>query len=380
MLFSIIIPTYNDADTIKETLNSVLQQTYDLFEIIVVDDGSTDDTKNIMESIVDTRVKYIFQENSDQLNAIMNGYKNSMGDIIYILHSDDILADSNVFQTIYNNFCENDEINVIKGQIQCIDIEGNFIRVLKQRKIKGDDNKLVCMFLLYGMNILNDFSFIKREVFDKYYLNNYLVWNTPFWVDFNTKEPEVVEILFIDEYMLKYRIHNENYINNDIGKLNVVNGNLRTLMHLMNNYYIPFFKIQRFLLRFFKDRYKPFFQKKQSNNKYKIIKSAIIFRSGKIYKNNLYLTSLMNFYKNYKNNNEIASIDDIKSEEIFLGSDMREFNKKLIEGSLPEIYYELFDLINLGVNKFKVNSSNYEKLVVILKFLNIYTYVRIEME
>lgn len=58
--FSIIIPTYNRADLIGKTLASVLNQTFTDFEIIVVDDGSTDTTKLVVDSFKDKRLKYIY--------------------------------------------------------------------------------------------------------------------------------------------------------------------------------------------------------------------------------------------------------------------------------------------------------------------------------
>ena len=96
MKISILMPTYNDADTIKETLDSVFQQTYKDWEIIIVDDGSTDNTKKVIEQYKknndkDNRIIYVKQKNADQLNAILNGINYITGDYISILHSDDLL-------------------------------------------------------------------------------------------------------------------------------------------------------------------------------------------------------------------------------------------------------------------------------------------------
>lgn len=90
ILVSVIIPTYNRAQIIIESINSVLNQTYQNFEILVIDDGSTDNTKDIVESINDIRIRYIYQENSGPSAARNNGIKNANGEWIAFLDSDDI--------------------------------------------------------------------------------------------------------------------------------------------------------------------------------------------------------------------------------------------------------------------------------------------------
>ncbi len=92
MFFSIIIPTYNRANLLPETIRSVQNQTFYDWECIVVDDGSTDNTKEVVEEIInsDSRIKYIYQENAERSAARNNGYLHSKGDWICFLDSDDL--------------------------------------------------------------------------------------------------------------------------------------------------------------------------------------------------------------------------------------------------------------------------------------------------
>jgi glycosyltransferase involved in cell wall biosynthesis len=92
MLFSIVIPTYNRAKLITTTLYSVLAQTYPNFEIIVVDDGSTDNTSQIVKAIKDNRIKYYVKNNEERSAARNYGTLRAKGGYITFLDSDDIVG------------------------------------------------------------------------------------------------------------------------------------------------------------------------------------------------------------------------------------------------------------------------------------------------
>jgi glycosyltransferase involved in cell wall biosynthesis len=86
---SVIIPAYNRSNTISKTISSVLEQTYQDLELIVVDDGSTDDTAEVTQSFTDPRVKLINQENKGAASARNTGIHNSQSDYVTFLDSDD---------------------------------------------------------------------------------------------------------------------------------------------------------------------------------------------------------------------------------------------------------------------------------------------------
>lgn len=88
-LVSVIMPVYNRVDTIKRAVDSVLSQTYSNIELIVVDDGSTDNTLSIIQSYADDRIRVLCQEHGGANKARNYGIVNAKGDYIAFQDSDD---------------------------------------------------------------------------------------------------------------------------------------------------------------------------------------------------------------------------------------------------------------------------------------------------
>jgi glycosyltransferase involved in cell wall biosynthesis len=89
-LISVIIPAYNHEKFIGAAIDSVLGQTVDDFELIVINDGSTDRTGEIIESYTDPRISYYYQSNQDAFNTINRGLSLVNGQFVAILNSDDV--------------------------------------------------------------------------------------------------------------------------------------------------------------------------------------------------------------------------------------------------------------------------------------------------
>lgn len=89
-MVSVIIPVYNREKTIKKAIASVLDQTWNDLEVIVVDDGSMDNSANEIKSMKDTRIKYIYQENAGACVARNHGLDLAQGDFIAFHDSDDV--------------------------------------------------------------------------------------------------------------------------------------------------------------------------------------------------------------------------------------------------------------------------------------------------
>ena len=89
-LISVIIPAYNHEQYVGPAIESVLNQSYPHLELIVIDDGSTDNTASVVKSYEDSRLRYLYQENQDAFNTINRGLKLAQGAFIAILNSDDV--------------------------------------------------------------------------------------------------------------------------------------------------------------------------------------------------------------------------------------------------------------------------------------------------
>lgn len=117
---SVIIPAYNQAHFLSDTLRSVLDGTYQDLEIIIVDDGSTDNTRQVAESISDPRIRYIFQENSGLSSARNTGIRNASGSLLTYLDSDDLFLPEKL--SLLTDILEREpEIGLVAGQAIIID-------------------------------------------------------------------------------------------------------------------------------------------------------------------------------------------------------------------------------------------------------------------
>lgn len=135
-LVSIVIPCYNHEKYVKDTIESVINQTYDNIELIIIDDGSTDNSVNIIEQSVQkckerfVRFKFISQTNKGLSATLNKSLEWCKGDYFSCIASDDIILPKKTsIQVRYLN--ENNRILAVFGGMKLIDDNGNVIRELK---------------------------------------------------------------------------------------------------------------------------------------------------------------------------------------------------------------------------------------------------------
>ncbi len=92
LFFSVVVPTYNRAHLVTKTIDSILGQIYEPFELIVVDDGSTDDTETVLKRFAtDARFRYYKKENAERGAARNYGLRKAMGEYVFFIDSDDLM-------------------------------------------------------------------------------------------------------------------------------------------------------------------------------------------------------------------------------------------------------------------------------------------------
>ena len=127
MKISVIIPAYNHEQYITEAINSVLNQSCQDFEIIIVNDGSTDSTEQKILAIHDPRIQYVNQENSGAHSAINRGISLARGEYISILNSDDVYGTKRLEACL--DFLENNAgYSVVMSTVEGIDGYGTPVK------------------------------------------------------------------------------------------------------------------------------------------------------------------------------------------------------------------------------------------------------------
>jgi len=160
---SVIIPTYNRAKYLPKAIDSVLNQTYQDFEIIIVDDGSIDNTKDILAKY-DGKIRYFYQENKGPSAARNLGIKKACGEYVAFLDADDIWFPDKLDKQlgIFNN---DDKIGLVHSQMYVIS-NNNLASLSQNIKPKRLPGSSFAELLFYGSGPPSTFM-VKHKCFKK---------------------------------------------------------------------------------------------------------------------------------------------------------------------------------------------------------------------
>ena len=124
-LISIITPSFNQGQYIRDTIESVLHQNYPNLEYIIIDGGSTDNTLSVLKEY-EEHLTWISEPDNGQTDAINKGIRMAHGDIIAYLNSDDTY-EPDALSKVVQLFSQNDDISIIYGDFNYVNTKGNLV-------------------------------------------------------------------------------------------------------------------------------------------------------------------------------------------------------------------------------------------------------------
>jgi glycosyltransferase involved in cell wall biosynthesis len=162
MKISIITVVWNNKETIKDAIDSVLSQTYKDIEYIVVDGASSDGTVEVVQSYGDKINKFISEPDKGLYDAMNKGIELATGDVVGILNSDDFYIDNNVIEKIVKVFEEK--------QVDSVFADLVFVKPddLEKTVRYYDSSKFNPEKFAYGWMPAHPTFFVKREIYEKY--------------------------------------------------------------------------------------------------------------------------------------------------------------------------------------------------------------------
>lgn len=187
-LISIIVPVYNMQETVRRCLDSILNQSYKNIEVVVIDDGSSDGSREIIQEIAysDERIKYISRPNKGLSLTLKEGINVASGNWLMFVDSDDYI-DTNLVSTLIENQIKHDA-DVVQANIKFIDVNGNLISILhSQNRIVDDKDELLRAYFLDGtMNVTFATNLIRKE----------LIKDVPFYKDSISMDLQVMPFVY----------------------------------------------------------------------------------------------------------------------------------------------------------------------------------------
>lgn len=382
---SVLIPAYNSAKTIVEALESIKNQTYQNWEIILINDGSQDETEKILRRYLGNTklpLKYTKQTHHNYFKAIRHGLKYASGEIIFVLDADKILFNQNVFyravSTILGEKCDGMFVG-IRAMYQRLK-DGKFHLV---RPYYRNEVSLIKTALGLGTNIYTNYAFWRREIFETSVYENYLINGMPAW--YNAENNLGLRVVNGNFVGLKYRVSKKvNLGDNPLTQNNSktlfeLSTNLRTLHHIVSRINVPAYSTQATLYNLISrlhiaSLYPSIF--KQGQTSLKKITPLVVKNIKDSELDNVYLKTIVDFSNNF-DPQKTAKIVIPKGTKIYWGTEIDEFSNKLSKNMLDQFYYDLMKIISQGTTIYKIKKDDQKKLEQILEFFTIRDYVKI---
>ena len=158
---SVVMPVFNGETYLRESVGSILKQTYSNFEFIILNDGSTDATSSILKTYRDQRIRLIERDHKGFASSLNEAINLSHGEFIARMDADDISSE-NRLQIQYDFMQLNPCIDILGGQAEMIDVHGNH---LGDFPIQPLTNRLINKYLKYSPALAHPTYFVRKNVY-----------------------------------------------------------------------------------------------------------------------------------------------------------------------------------------------------------------------
>lgn len=206
-LFSVIIPTYNSYEKLLRALNSLQKQSYQDFEIIVVDDGSYDETREKIQLLLSSKTRYFYKTNGGPASARNLGIKQAKGKFICFLDADDTFEPDKLL--MYSKFCKEDVVFIFSDAWYVKESSGESSLFSSKKLMKYSHmfesllftNFIVASTVCVKKTVLEDLTFFDEKLFAEDY---------DLWLKIARNYP----LIYVEQPLTNYYIHELNISKN----------------------------------------------------------------------------------------------------------------------------------------------------------------------
>jgi glycosyltransferase involved in cell wall biosynthesis len=251
MKISLITVCYNSSKTLKDTIESVIKQSYSNIEYIIIDGNSKDDTLDIIkeyEKLFNERMIWISESDKGLYDAMNKGIQMATGDVIGFINSDDLFCDYNAIENIMGVFKKDKTLDSVYADL--FYVEQNNTDSIVRRWTTGEQKKF-----RFGWHPAHPSFYIKKEVYNRYGLFNL---NFKLAADFEIMlrflEKHKISSFYLQESIIKMRLGGAT----NQSLKNIYNQNLECIMAFrlnnvkLNVFLYPFYRIVPKFLQFIK--------------------------------------------------------------------------------------------------------------------------------
>jgi len=260
---SVVIATYNRANLLVNAINSILKQDYDNVEIIVVNDGSTDDTHNILRPFIEKKeIKYYVQENSGRSVARNLGKGHATGKYLSFLDDDDELLPG---------FCS-ELVNVLERN-ECLDFAfcNAFMKTGQEKKVfsdfKGITRGNIVKRFIKGNFVPNMCFLYRRQSLQGIQFKSGLEWNEDY--RFIAELLKKGNVDFLDEPLAIYNFHEGNTSQKNIYNMRVAE--FEVLLVFLRKFYSDFL-LRLYVKRIIRKKYKRYSKTLKSAREFSLLR------------------------------------------------------------------------------------------------------------